>query len=144
MTAHGPVAIWVDGQREPRSPPDPAYPNGVDLDMAGDAPDTCTLALAYPAPRCGHHRITCTRCSLTAMVTTAGRRDDPITVRLACRKRDAATPDVNPSAAILAVLTKATHEASMAEAAHRLTHQAAVRAAATRDRARAAATSSAH
>lgn len=28
---------WIDAGKEPRCPPDPAYPKGVDLDVTGGA-----------------------------------------------------------------------------------------------------------
>jgi hypothetical protein len=79
---------WVDGKREPKHPPNPKYPTGIDLDLTHghDAADTCFSALPYPAARCGHYRIECRRCGQGTIVTTAGRIDDPRSLKLACKQ----------------------------------------------------------
>lgn len=77
---------WVDGKREPQCPPNPAYPKGIDIDLAGSAPKTCQLDLPYPAKRCGHYAIKCDACKQVVVVTTAGRPDDPRSLRLACKE----------------------------------------------------------
>lgn len=96
-----PVTItWHDRGRAPQHPPNPAYPEGVDLDVTGGLGPlrrTCTVALPYPAPRCGLYVITCRRCTLRVAVTTAGRPDDPRSVRLPC-KRDADAREETPHA----------------------------------------------
>lgn len=79
-------AIWHDSHREPQSPSNPEYPNGIDLDMSGGAEQICYTALPYPAKRCGHYLIKCTTCGLTALITTAGRPDDPRSVKLRCKE----------------------------------------------------------
>lgn len=92
---------WVDGGREPRMPPDPRYPDGIDLDETthqridvksgavisadADRKSCFTFLRPYPAPRCGSFVIECDVCGLRAIVTTAGRRDDPRSVRLPCK-----------------------------------------------------------
>lgn len=77
---------WIDRGREPQCPPDPAYPTGKDLDMSGDAP-SCYTELPYPARRCGLYVVECKRCKLSIGVTTAGRPDDPRSLRVACAKK---------------------------------------------------------
>lgn len=77
--------LWVDRGREPQAPPDPTHPNGIDLDLSKGATRTCLTPLPYPAKRCGLYLVKCDRCGLTTMVTTAGRRDDPRSLKLACR-----------------------------------------------------------
>jgi hypothetical protein len=47
-------------------------------------PPSRARQLPYPAPRCGKYLINCETCGQTIMVTTAGRRDDPRTVKIAC------------------------------------------------------------
>lgn len=75
---------WIDRGREPQCPPDPAYPNGKDIDMCeGDFP-TCRVELPYPARRCGVYIIECEKCGVRVGVTTAGRPDDPRSVEIAC------------------------------------------------------------
>ena len=76
---------WIDGQRSPRHPPNPAFPHGVDLDLSQGASATCQTKLPYPAPRVGYYVVTCETCGLNAMITTAGRPDDPRSVTLACK-----------------------------------------------------------
>lgn len=79
------TVTWYDAGREPEIPPNPAYPNGIDLDTSGGAIATCTERLPYPARRCGHYRIKCKTCGLHIIVTTAGRSDDPRSVKIACK-----------------------------------------------------------
>jgi hypothetical protein len=77
---------WIDAHREPRSPPDPRYPNGVDLDLRRGQPVACCrIELPYPAKRCGFYRINCQRCGTDALITTAGRPDDPRSIVMACK-----------------------------------------------------------
>lgn len=77
--------MWIDGQREPRCPPNPKYPTGIDVDTSRGAAQVCWTAVPYPAKRCGLYRVQCTTCGQQVMVTTAGRTDDPRTVKLACK-----------------------------------------------------------
>lgn len=76
--------VWIDGGRSPTQSPDPAYPNGIDLDMSRGRSNYCELALAYPTPRCGQYIIQCRKCGIKVAITTAGRADDPRSVKLAC------------------------------------------------------------
>jgi hypothetical protein len=75
---------WVDAGREPQCDPNPAYPLGIDIDASGGAAAACKMALPYPAKRCGMHVITCSDCGATAGCTTAGRIDDPRSIKIAC------------------------------------------------------------
>lgn len=77
---------WIDHQKEPRCPPDPNYPTGIDVDVAGDAERWCFTEVPYPARRCGMYVIDCQECGLCIGVTTAGRPDDPRSVKMACKK----------------------------------------------------------
>lgn len=76
---------WIDGKREPKCAPAPRYPAGIDVDLAGDAAFACQIALPYPAKRCGLYAIRCKSCGLSAIVTMAGRPDDPHSVKLGCK-----------------------------------------------------------
>jgi len=76
---------WIDGHREAKQPADPTYPNGCAIDVAMDAPRACRLELPCPAPRCGLFVITCKQCGYAIAIATAGRADDPKSVRLPCR-----------------------------------------------------------
>lgn len=75
---------WIDGGREPRCAPNPDYPNGKDCDGSMGAKVTCTAQLPCPAKRCGHYIVKCKTCGFTAAVTTAGRPDDPRSIKLPC------------------------------------------------------------
>ena len=77
--------IWIDSGREPKQPPDPNYPNGIDLDLSKGRLNYCETMLAHPTPRCGQYLIKCRKCGLSALITTAGRPDDPRSVKLACK-----------------------------------------------------------
>jgi hypothetical protein len=75
--------IWVDHHREPQCAPDPHCPRGVSIDVSGGKP-SCMTELGYPAPRCGVYLVQCRRCGANAAVTTAGRTDDPRSIKLPC------------------------------------------------------------
>jgi hypothetical protein len=75
---------WHGTGRQPQCPPNPLYPNGRPLDVAGDAPG-CTVELAHPAPCVGSWLVVCPVCGLSVAITAAGRADDPSTVRLPCK-----------------------------------------------------------
>jgi hypothetical protein len=77
--------VWKDSGREPQVAPNPAYPEGVDVDMSAGAVQRCKVALPYPARRCGAYVLTCRRCGLRGAVTTAGRPDDPRSVTVPCK-----------------------------------------------------------
>jgi hypothetical protein len=79
------VVIWDDFEREPQCPPDPNYPNGVDVKFPAPFTLTCTVVLPYPAKRCGAYRIECKRCGCRVAITTAGRRDDPKSAQIPCQ-----------------------------------------------------------
>jgi hypothetical protein len=75
---------WNDGGREPQCAPNPDYPNGIDLDATSGAATFCMIELPYPAKRCGHYYLQCSLCGHNAIITTAGRPDDPRSVKLPC------------------------------------------------------------
>lgn len=75
---------WIDHGREPRCSPNPYYPTGIDADCSLGAAATCTAALPYPAPRCGLYIVECQHCGLRVGVTTAGRPDDPRSIKIGC------------------------------------------------------------
>lgn len=76
---------WVDKNRQPTGTPDPRYPNGRFLDMSLGARKTCTVDLEHPTKGCGYYTLECLRCHFRAVITTAGRADDPNSVKLACK-----------------------------------------------------------
>lgn len=75
---------WRDAGREPQEPPNPAYPNGIDLDISSPGALACETPLPYPAKRCGVYVIECKLCGARIGCTTAGRRDDPRSVKITC------------------------------------------------------------
>lgn len=77
---------WIDDHREPKCPPDPAYPNGKPINIAKPGEPSCQFEVPYPAKRCGVYIATCEQCGLTIGVTTAGRSDDPTRVTIPCGK----------------------------------------------------------
>lgn len=75
---------WFDSGREPKCPPDPEYPDGKDIILAPPDAKYCKVDLPYPAKRCGVYVVTCSNCTLRIGLTTAGRPDDPKSVRVFC------------------------------------------------------------
>lgn len=82
------TATWVDRGVWPSSPPNPDFPRGVDIDVSNGAGVSCQTQLPYPAKRCGHYLVECSLCGVNAVITTAGRPDDPRSVRIACRRQE--------------------------------------------------------
>jgi hypothetical protein len=76
---------WVDQHRVTTYPANPSYPRGSSIDVALDAPHACRVQLPYPAARCGMWVVTCRVCGYAIALTTAGRADDPCSVRVPCR-----------------------------------------------------------
>ena len=76
---------WVDGGAWPKNKPNPKYPDGIDLDMSKGVERSCLVELPYPARRIGYYAIECEASGLLTAVSTAGRPDDPRSVRLACK-----------------------------------------------------------
>jgi len=76
---------WLDRGVEANTPAHPDYPNGVDHDISNGADNTCKMPVPYPALRRGYYLITCRTCGNQAVVTTAGRRDDPRSLKMACK-----------------------------------------------------------
>jgi hypothetical protein len=74
---------WIDGHAEPREPANPAYPDGIDLDPEPKAWG-CKAALPYPAKGIGAYIVECNICGTRIGCTTAGRRDDPRSIRVPC------------------------------------------------------------
>jgi hypothetical protein len=74
---------WIDRGQSPTQQPNPAYPLGIDIDLTSGRPG-CKDALPWPAPRIGFFYVQCRRCGASAMITTAGRPDDPRSIKLPC------------------------------------------------------------
>jgi hypothetical protein len=83
---------WLDSGSEPQCLPDPAFPKGKDVDMSSwhrKGWPMCKVDLPYPAKRCGLYLVTCSACGTQVAVTTAGRPDDPRSVKFACKRTPA-------------------------------------------------------
>lgn len=80
--------IWLDDGRDPKCPPNPDYPKGIDVVVTkdGDTEKLCVADLPYPAKRCGMYIVKCKLCGYTVMLTTAGRADDPRRITFSCNK----------------------------------------------------------
>ena len=76
---------WTDYHRKPKAKPNPEYPNGIDLDCAHNSERSCTASLPYPAAGLGHYNVVCVTCGIRLLVTTAGRSDDPKSIKVACK-----------------------------------------------------------
>jgi hypothetical protein len=79
---------WIDHHREPQCAPDPRYPDGVDIDASHGFTVRCFVKLPYPARRCGAYYVECKTCGANALITTAGRPDDPRSLCLPCMKQE--------------------------------------------------------
>jgi hypothetical protein len=81
---------FIDRGRKATRPADPKYPRGFDLDLAAGFPPfqaCCRVDLPYPARSVGLYALSCGDCGFHAIVTAAGRADDPRSVRLPCKSR---------------------------------------------------------
>lgn len=74
---------WIDSGRKPTCSPNPDYPNGIDLDFS-EGKISCKIDLPYPAKRIGIYLVRCNLCRITVGCTTAGRPDDPRSIRMPC------------------------------------------------------------
>jgi hypothetical protein len=75
-----------DSGRTATQPANPKYPNGIDANCAPPGAKSCCFNLSYPAPRCGTYSVRCRKCNFTALITVAGRADDPRTITLPCKE----------------------------------------------------------
>jgi len=80
---------FLSRNRKAQCQPNPAYPNGIDLDC-GERP-ACKADLPYPAPCVGLWYVECKLCHTNAAITAAGRPDDPKSVMIPCRMNNYAT-----------------------------------------------------
>ncbi len=79
---------FIDSGREPQCKSDPKYPDGKPVNVAPNVlAKTCTFNLHHPAPRCGLYEITCRQCGFVALVTVAGRADDPNMITMPCKPK---------------------------------------------------------
>jgi hypothetical protein len=80
---------WRNRGGKPVVPPNPRYPDGIDVDISQGATPSCYVPLPYPTGKdtVGGWFIECEECGLTAYVTAASRSDDPRSVKLPCKER---------------------------------------------------------
>ncbi len=76
---------WRDAGKWPKIAPNPAYPEGIDLNVAEASVNSCICLLPYPAKRIGAYIIECKICGYSAACTTAGRPDDPRSIKVPCK-----------------------------------------------------------
>lgn len=76
---------WVGNGCKAQNPPDPRYPKGIKLDISHGHKHACKVKLPYPSPECGYYMIKCDVCEKVTVITAAGRADDSVSVKLACR-----------------------------------------------------------
>jgi hypothetical protein len=81
---------WRDAGKEPKVAPNPDYPKGIDLDCSNGAAVVCQTPLPYPARRIGSYIVECRICGIRVGCTTAGRPDDPRSLKVACKPLAAA------------------------------------------------------
>lgn len=74
----------ASGRGQAQCPSNPEYPSGIIVD-ATDGEMGCVVKLPYPAPECGHFRVSCKVCRMSVAITAAGRADDPTSVKIPCR-----------------------------------------------------------
>lgn len=86
-----PITIeWLSRGRPPEGRPDPRFPDGINVDLAGAGAAGCVVPLPYPAACVGAWVIRCSVCGVSVGVTAAGRADDPHTVRIPCKLQGSA------------------------------------------------------
>lgn len=78
-------ARWAKHGDKAKSAANPAYPDGVDVDLTEGMAPFCPVPLHYPAEEIGTWFIHCNTCGYTVAVTAAGSAGDPREVRIPCR-----------------------------------------------------------
>lgn len=81
MTLH---VEFIDHGRRPQCKPNPAYPEGVDVDASRGLP-SCWVKLPK-VETTGLFVVSCDVCDRRDALTAAGRPDDPRSYRMACRQ----------------------------------------------------------
>ena len=97
MPDHIDIKFFPSGRGQARCAPNPDFLDGVEIDGTnGDRSiASCLTTIPYPAPECGQWLLTCRLCSLTVLITAAGRPDDPRSARVPCQKE--VIPNAMPS-----------------------------------------------
>ena len=86
MQVNHSVVFVPSGRGKAQCQSDPEYPDGINVSVAEPGEPSCTVALPYPAPECGHFLVKCNLCGFTMAITCAGRPDDPKSVTIPCDK----------------------------------------------------------
>lgn len=81
------IVFRPSGRGKAQCPPDPNYPNGIAIDVCEPAEEGCVVPLPYPAPECGLWLVLCSECDMSVGITAVGRPDDPVSVKIPCRKQ---------------------------------------------------------
>ena len=77
---------WIKRGDRPINPPNPDYPNGIEVNMRLRPGPVCHIDLPYPAKEVGTHIITCNECGRRVAITAASRADDPRVLVVTCKK----------------------------------------------------------
>ena len=78
---------FLSHNRKAKVAPNPAYPNGIDVNMRTDKDDPfCIVELPYPAECCGVWLVKCKTCGIAVAITAAGRPDDPRSASVSCKR----------------------------------------------------------
>lgn len=80
------IEFRPSGRGKAQCDPNPEYPHGIALDTSKPNAASCLVDLPYPAPECGIWIVRCEDCPMSVAVTAAGRPDDPISLKMECRK----------------------------------------------------------
>lgn len=77
--------VYISRGHDPKVPFNRAHPWGIDLGNA-EGGLSCHVELEpWPTPECGLLYVECKKCGTNAMITTAGRVDDPRSINLPCK-----------------------------------------------------------
>lgn len=76
---------WIDYGTDSEVSANPAFPEGLGVDISAGEKLTCQCVLPYPAKRCGIFHVTCTICDFHFKVETFGRADDTRIVICPCK-----------------------------------------------------------
>jgi hypothetical protein len=82
MTLH---VEFEDSGKPPQCPPNPAYPDGIDVDSSGRRLPACRVKLPKVVTT-GLFIVRCDVCHKAVAITTAGRPDDPRSFTMDCKR----------------------------------------------------------
>ena len=78
------VEFRASGRGKAQCPPNPNFPEGIDVSVCREGEAHCKVTLPYPAPECGVFIVDCAACNTRIAITAAGRQDDPRSVTIPC------------------------------------------------------------